>query len=107
MDSFDLKEWHVVIMFITILSSIFKSDVKSAINAFITIYEQKHLCGKNIFIASPSGSWDEVTIIEYKHMIPFVRGGGVIVSTKDPETGEKVKEKFSFSNWKSQRIRFP
>jgi len=94
-------------MFFSLVAGIFKNDVVNSINAHITIYEQKHLIGKTVQIASPTGLWEDLKIINYKHMIPFISGGGIIVLHKDDDTGDFIQEKFSFTNWKSQRIRFP
>jgi len=105
MDDFVLKEWHLVVIFLTILGSIFKNEITSALGALIIIFEEKEFKGKNVLLLSATGEWDEISIVCYQAEIPFLRSGGVLVKHLRRE-GEAVHEAFSFSNWKAQRIRF-
>ncbi|VAW58978.1 hypothetical protein MNBD_GAMMA11-2567 [hydrothermal vent metagenome] len=105
MDDFVLKEWHLVVIFLTILGSIFKNEITSTLDALIIIFEQRKLKGKSVFLLTPTGEWDEIMIIRYQAEIPFLRSGGVLVKHLRRE-GEAGHENFSFPNWKAQRIRF-
>lgn len=102
---FVLEQWHIIVIFFTIVAGIFKAEVVSAVNAFITIIEQRKYRGCEAQLLGPDGSWERIKIVSYQQEIPFVRSGGVLVRHID-EQGQVSQEKFSFDNWKIQRIRF-
>lgn len=102
---FVLEQWHIIVIFFTIIAGLFKAEVVCAVNAFITIIEQRKYRGCNAQLLGPDGSWQQINIESYQQEIPFIRSGGVLVLHKD-ENGQITQEKFSFENWKAQRIRF-
>ncbi len=106
METFELKEWHVLVVFLGMLANMFKHDVKQAMLSYMTHFEQRAMTGKTVQIQSNSGEWENVTIIQYKPVIPFISRGGVEVEHGAIPGKEAVREKFSYTNWAGQRIRF-
>ena len=104
MTGFELQAWHILVMFFTIVLSIFKTDISNIIKFSVMIHEQKALVGKIVLLLNPSGVWTKATINEYVNEIPFIRAGGVFVTHDDTELGNP-QEKISLSNWQTQRIR--
>jgi len=103
-EDFVLKEWHLFVIFLTILGGIFKNEIISTLDALIIIFEQRKLKRKRVFLLTPTGEWEEITIIRYQAEVPFLRSGGVFV-LHNHRKNEAAHEKFSFPNWKTQRIR--
>ena len=103
MNGFELESWHLMALFGTMVLSIFKDDISSAIKSTIMIHEQKKNVGKKILLLTATGEWTPATIQRYQHEIPFVRGGGVFVKYDEPVDGYD-EEKMSFSTWQSQRF---
>jgi hypothetical protein len=102
MKGFELQFWHVVVFFITIFTGIFKNEITSTIYSCTTIWGTTYFIGQKIQIQSVSGEWKEVTILNYKHEIPFIKTGGVLVRYDD---GNNYEETIHFVNWKTLRIR--
>jgi hypothetical protein len=98
-----LKEWHIISAIGLIVVSIFKSDIKLMIDAFITRYEQSHFVGRTIQIQSGSGEWEGRFVERYCLPMPFIRGGGIILSHMVDDVS--YKETISFPNWAQLRIR--
>ena len=105
MENFTLKEWHIVMIFFTLILSIIKNDLISALKTAILINEQRGLRGKTVLILSSTGNWHKVQIQSYQYEIPFIRSGGVFIAHSD-EQGNHIQEKISFNNWQLQRVRF-
>ncbi len=61
----------MIVIFLTILGGIFKNEVISTLDALIIIFEQRKFKGKNVFLLTPSGEWEEITIVNYQAEIPF------------------------------------
>jgi len=106
MNNFALQEWHIFLLFFSLIGNIFKNDIVNAIKASITIFEQRAYSGKTVELLNPDGAWTTVTIVDYQHSIPFVKGGGVFLLHTINEQ-EIYREKVSFQTWSAQRIRFP
>lgn len=95
---------HVLLFLGTILLGIFKNDISSFITGLTTIKAQKKLIGRRIKIASPSGEWEDATIIEFQAKNPLLKTPCVIIEINDDDSKKHI-EKFSIKNWKQQRIR--
>jgi len=65
MENFVLKEWHLLVIFLTILGGIFKNEIISTLGALIIIFEQRKFKGKNVYLLTPTGEWEEITIVRY------------------------------------------
>lgn len=103
MEHFDIKSWHVVTFFITILLGIFKNEIKNTVLSILRLEEKKFPKGLVIQILNPSGIWINVTIVNYRKEIPFFKSAGVVVMHKD-DNGE-YQEFIAFDNWKQLRKR--
>ena len=77
------------------------------ISAIILVHDRRFLDKERIQIMDPAGEWRDVSIVCYRHEIPFCRQhGGVTVCYKD--SGEnRFHETFSISTWKTMRVRVP
>jgi hypothetical protein len=104
MEDFDIKVWHVVTFFITILLGIFKNEIKNTVLSILQLEEKKFPKGLEIQILNPSGIWINVTIVNYRKEIPFFKRAGVVVIHKD-DNGEEYQEFIASDNWKQLRKR--
>ncbi len=105
MTKFDLKLWHVVMLFVPIIISFFKQEISNMMYAFSLIRSKKYHENQPIQIMSNGGIWEDFILLKYTYFIPFRRkNGGVTVQGTDSE-GMKYIEKLSFQNWKTLRTR--
>lgn len=103
-ENFVLQEWHVIAIFLTILSGIFKAEITSALQGMVLRVEQRQLTGQVVQLLSVDGSWKSVKILSYHFEVPFFKTGGVVI--QHLECGDEfTKEKINFANWKTLRIR--
>ena len=105
MEQFILQEWHILVLFMTLVISIVKTDIVKALNSLVLVLEQRKMVGKKVLLHSGvDGSWKEIRIESYQIQIPFIRSGGVFISHLGCEI-ESNQEKMSFETWMGQRIR--
>jgi hypothetical protein len=104
MTKFVIQEWHVVVLFFSLVATAIKVDIINAINNFVMVRNQKKLKGKFILLLGADGTWNEVRILDFHYAIPLFKSGGVLIAHGDSRTGY-LQETVSFQHWKSQRIR--
>ncbi len=104
-EEFKLEEWHVLVIFFTILFSVMKTDISNAIKFAIITREQRKNIGKQILMMQSTGEWKKILIVDYHYDIPFIRAGGIIINHLD-EGEHFIHEKLSLINWSSHRVRY-
>lgn len=101
---FKLEMWHVVLFMITVMIGIFKQEITAFVQSSLLIWRKPFNEGSVVQIITPSGDWGDVTIMEYRLEIPFIRKGGVVVHYVEAD-GEEHKERISLAHWKDIRVR--
>ena len=104
MHNFAVEAWHLMAVFATIVIGIFKQDISLTVTAYMTVSAQKHLLGQTIEIQSPTGDWEQVTLVEFRVPVPFIKRGGVFVEHQ--VNGNRLTEKITYDAWHHLRIRF-
>ena len=105
MSEFLIKEWHVILIFVTIIGGILKDDFIATINSFSSARVYKQLKNTKAWLLSENRVWEEIEIIDYQYQIPFVQSGGLTILHKNIKTGLLCTEFFTFDKWQSQRFR--
>lgn len=107
MQAFQLHFGHVIAFVAPILIAMFRTEITNVISAIIIVHNRRFLDKETIQIMDPAGEWRDVSIVCYRHDIPFSKNhGGVTVCHKDSGVGE-FHETLSFSTWKTMRVRVP
>ena len=91
-----LQEWHILVLFVTLVISIVKTDIVNALNSLVLVLEQRKMVGKKVLLHSGiDGCWKEIRIESYQVQMPLIRSGGVFISHLGGEM-ESILEKMSF-----------
>lgn len=104
MEKFELELWHLMVFLFTIVIGIFKREIALFFQGLLLIWHKPYSEGAEIQMMMSSGDWADITIVEYKAGILFIKKGGVFICHKEKE-GVEYLECISLVNWLTTRTR--